>query len=169
MTKAVFAAGLFALLALQPQIVQPEAQTDRIQTQGMIWRAPIAKGLTFDDVDMALNSLASGLNLRDVGQLPLGEQVAAMQGTPWRSLQIYMFCNPLTAARMIEHDPAFSVWLPCRISLVEDGDGQLWLYTVNMDALMGQAVGMSPALMAEAQSVRDAIHTLVADASRGEF
>lgn len=168
MIKALLAAALIAFVTIPPIAARAEA-TNVIETQGMIWRAPVSEGLTFDDVDTALNSLASGLNLRDVGRLPLGEQVALMQDAPWRTSQIYMFCNPLTAAKMIEHDPAFSVWLPCRISLVEDGAGRLWLYTVNMDVLMDQAAGMSPDLQTEAQQVRDAIHDLIAGAAIGEI
>lgn len=147
----------------------PGLAVAEIETQGLTWRAPVAEGLSAEDVDAALQSLAAGLNLRDVGRLPLGEQVALMQDAPWRHLQIYMFCNPLTAARMIEFDPAFSVWLPCRVSLVEDGEGRLWLYTINMDALMSGTDGMSPDLDAEARRVRDAIHTLVAEGAQGTF
>jgi len=142
---------------------------DGVTSDGMIWRARVAEGLTFDDVDAAITSLAAGLNLRDVGQLPLGQQVTLMQDAPWRTLHIYMFCNPLTAASMIEHELAFSVWLPCRISLVEDAQGGLWLYTVNMDVLMDQARGMPPSLVAEAQNVRNAIYELVAGAAVGDF
>lgn len=160
-------AGLAAVLAAT---VLPQAAGGAgIEASGLIWRAAVEPGLSFEDVDAALESVAARLNLRSVGRLPLGEQVAAMRGEPWRQLQIYMFCNPLTAAAMIEYDPGFSVWLPCRISLLEDGEGALWLYSINMDALMDGAVDMPPALAAEAAMVRAAIRTLLEEASSGAF
>lgn len=168
--RAGLAVGLAGGLALLAVTAQAQQSGDAgIEAAGLIWRAPVEAGLTFEDVDAALNSVAARLNLRNVGQLPLGEQVAAMRGEPWRQLQIYMFCNPLTAAAMIEFDPSFSVWLPCRISLVEDGEGALWLYTINMDALMVGATDMPAALAEEAASVREAIRTLLEEASTGAF
>lgn len=160
---------LLRLLAVVIGLVLASPATAQVEAEGLIWRAPVAEGLTGEDVDASLRSLAAGFNLRNVGELPLGEQVALMQGAPWRDLRIYMFCNPLTAARMIEHDPAFAVWLPCRVSLVEDGAGRLWLYSVNMDALLSGTTPMPAELAAEVAGVRDAIHALIAGAAQGEF
>ena len=113
--------------------------------------------------------LAADRNLRDVGQLPLGEQVAAMQGKDWRSLQVYLFCNPLTAARMVEYSPAFAAYLPCRISLVEDGDGQLWLITMNMDLMLYGGRPLPDELREEAEGVRAAMLAVMDGAAEGAF
>ena len=80
-----------------------------------------------------------------------------MQGKDWRSLQVYLFCNPLTAARMVEYSPAFAAYLPCRISLVEDGDGQLWLITMNMDLMLYGGRPLPDELREEAEGVRAAM------------
>ncbi|WP_428545801.1 DUF302 domain-containing protein [Profundibacter sp.] len=96
-----------------------------------VWKAKVAEGLTFEDVDQSIKQVAIDRNIKGVGELPLGDQVAAMTGKPWRKLNIYLYCNPLTAAKMVEYDPAYAAYLPCRVSLVEDNTGQLWLYTLD--------------------------------------
>jgi len=63
-----------------------------------VWKAKVAEGLTFEEVDQSIKQTAIDRNIRGVGSLPLGDQVAAMTGKPWRKLNIYLYCNPLTAA-----------------------------------------------------------------------
>ncbi len=101
-----------------------------------VWKAKVAEGVTFEEVDQSIKQIAIERNIRGVGELPLGDQVAAMTGKPWRKLNIYLYCNPLTAAKMIEHDIAYAAYLPCRVSLVEDEKGQLWIFTLDMDAMI---------------------------------
>ncbi len=137
--------------------------------EATVWKRQVASGLSFAEVDQSIRSLAADRNLRDVGQLPLGEQVAAMQGKDWRSLQVYLFCNPLTAARMVEYSPAFAAYLPCRISLVEDGDGQLWLITMNMDLMLYGGRPLPDELREEAEGVRAAMLAVMDGAAEGAF
>ena len=137
--------------------------------EATVWKSRVAEGLSFEDVDESLQSLAADLNIRDVGALPLGEQVAAMQGTPWRQLKIYLYCNPLTAARMIEYSDAYAAWLPCRVSLLEDATGALWLYTLNMDLMIHGGHPLPDALRAEAEDVRRIMLALLERGAAGEF
>lgn len=51
-------------------------------------------------------------------------------------LKIYMYCNPLTAAKMVDYSDAYSAYLPCRLSLVRDKQGKLWIYSLNMDMMI---------------------------------
>ena len=41
---------------------------------------------------------------------------------------------------MIGHSEAFSAYLPCRISLLEDREGKLWLYSLDMDMDMDMMI-----------------------------
>lgn len=134
-----------------------------------VWKAKVADGLTFEEVDESIKAVAIDRNIRDVGMLPLGDQVSAMNGEPWRKLNIYLYCNPLTAAKMIEHDLAYAAYLPCRISLVEDENGDLWLYTLDMDMMIHGGKELPPELLAEALEVKDIMQDILARASEGDF
>ncbi len=137
--------------------------------EAMVWKRRVADGLSFEDVDLSIQSLAADLNMKDVGALPLGDQVAAMKGQPWRQLKVYLFCNPLTAAKMVEYSPAYAAWLPCRVSLVEDASGGLWLYALNMDVMLHGGTPLPTDLADEAEGARDAIFTLLDKAASGDF
>lgn len=137
--------------------------------EATVWRAKVKDGLSFDDVDQAIKSVATSMNIKDVGELPLGDQVSAMEGKPWRKLKIYLYCNPLTAAHMIDYSDAFSAYLPCRIALLQDSAGQLWIYTINMDLLISGGKPLPPALKEEALKVKKIMQTVLSDGAKGEF
>ncbi len=134
-----------------------------------VWKAKVAEGLTFEDVDQSIRQIAIDRNIKGVGDLPLGDQVAAMTGKPWRKLNIYLYCNPLTAAKMVEFDPAYAAYLPCRVSLVEDDTGQLWLYTLDMDMMIYGGKTLPPDLLKEALEVKDIMQDILTRASEGDF
>lgn len=137
--------------------------------EATVWRAQVKDGLTFDDVDQAIRSVATTMNIKDVGALPLGDQVTAMQGSPWRKLKIYLYCNPLTAAHMIDYSDAFAAYLPCRIALLQDKTGKLWIYTINMDLLIHGGKPLPPELKEEALKIKKIMQTVLSDGAKGEF
>lgn len=134
-----------------------------------VWKRKVADGLSYDDVDQSIQSIAQADNIKGVGALPLGDQVAAMQGKPWRKLKIYLYCNPLTAAKMVDFSEAYSAYLPCRIALVEDKQGKLWLYTLNMDMMIHGGKPLPPDLSKEAEQVKATMLDILNKAAAGEF
>jgi uncharacterized protein (DUF302 family) len=137
--------------------------------EATVWKVPVKEGLGWEDVEQTMRFVANEHNIKNVGELPLSEQVAAMTGKPQRFLKIYMFCNPLTAADMFDYSVAFSAYLPCRISLIEDPQGKLWLYTLNMDMMIHGGKALPEALKEEAMGVKDTILDIMNRGATGEF
>ena len=137
--------------------------------EATVWKVPVKEGLGWEDVEQTMRFVANEHNIKNVGELPLSEQVAAMTGKPQRFLKIYMFCNPLTAANMFDYSVAFSAYLPCRISLIEDPQGKLWLYTLNMDMMIHGGKVLPEALKEEAIGVKDTILDIMNRGATGEF
>jgi uncharacterized protein (DUF302 family) len=137
--------------------------------EATVWKVPVKEGLSWEDVEQTMRFVANEHNIKNVGELPLSEQVAAMTGKPQRFLKIYMFCNPLTAAHMFDYSVAFSAYLPCRISLIEDPQGKLWLYTLNMDMMIYGGKVLPKALKEEASAVKDTILDIMNRGATGEF
>ncbi len=137
--------------------------------QATVWKVPVAEGLKPEDVEDTMRSVANELNIKNVGELPLYKQVEAMTGKSFRFMKIYMFCNPLTAAKMVDYDDAFSAYLPCRIALIEDKQGRLWLYTLNMDLMIHGGRPLPPELAKEARRVKSVITEIMRRAAAGEF
>ena len=137
--------------------------------EATVWKVPVQEGLGWEDVEQTMRFVANEHNIKNVGELPLSEQVATMTGKPQRFLKIYMFCNPLTAANMFDYSVAFSAYLPCRISLIEDPEGKLWLYTLNMDMMIHGGKVLPEALKEEATGVKDTILDIMNRGATGEF
>ncbi|NIR32456.1 MAG: DUF302 domain-containing protein [Gammaproteobacteria bacterium] len=129
----------------------------------------VDEGLTVGDVERVMRFVANQHNIANVGELPLSRQVEKMTGEPFRFVKIYMLCDPLTAKRMLQHDDAYAAYLPCRITLVEDVEGRLWLYTLNMDFMIHGGAPLPEDLRKEAEEVRRTIYDIMDRAARGAF
>jgi uncharacterized protein (DUF302 family) len=107
------------------------------------------------------------LNIKLVAELPLSKQIKAM-GKEARRMEIYQFCDPLTAKKMVEYDINFAAYLPCRIALVEDAKGQNWLVMMNLDMLI-QNPDFDPKLKKEAMKVRNTLQSIMEAGAAGEL
>ncbi len=137
--------------------------------EATVWKVPVEDDLTVEDVELTIRAVANELNIKNVGELPLSDQVEAMSGSKSRFFKIYMFCNALTAAQMLDYSDAFSAYLPCRVSLVEDKEGKLWLYSLNMDAMIYGGKPLPPALKEEAMGVKKIILEIMHRGAEGDF
>ena len=181
---AVIAAG-YAMVKLQPAIAefsQFEANAvdvfadmgERLVETGnmaeaSIWKVPVADDMTAEDVEETMKFVANEHNFKKVGEMPLYKEVEAMSGEPYRYVKIFMFCNALTAARMLDYNDAFSSYLPCRITLIEDQQGKLWLYTLNMDGMIYGGRPLPADLKQEAENVKEIILDIMNRGATGEF
>ncbi|MBL4711757.1 MAG: DUF302 domain-containing protein [Gammaproteobacteria bacterium] len=137
--------------------------------EATVWKIPVNEDLSVDDVEETMRFVANEHNIKNVGELPLSGQIEAMSGKKSRFIKIYMFCNALTAAQMLEYNDAYSAYLPCRISLVEDKQGKFWLYSLNMDAMIYGGTPLPPALKTEAEGVKTIILDIMNRSAEGDF
>jgi uncharacterized protein (DUF302 family) len=132
-----------------------------------IQRFEIAEGVTVDDAIDSMKLRANGLNFKLVADLPLSEQVKAM-GEDANYMRILAFCDALIAKKMVEYDIIFAGFLPCRIAVLEDGNGKGWIVTMNMDMML-HAVDLPENLQPLAKQVRDTIYSIVDAGVNGDL
>ncbi len=137
--------------------------------EAMVWKVAVSEDLTADDVEETMRFVANEHNIKNVGELPLSREIEAMSGEKSRYLKIFMFCNALTALQMLEYSDAYSAFLPCRISMVEDKQGKLWLYSLNMDAMIYGGKPLPPALKKEAEGIKEIILDIMNRGAEGDF
>ena len=137
--------------------------------EATVWKIPVAEGLTPQEVEETMRFVANEHNIKNVGELLLYKEVEAMSGTPFRFMTVYMFCNAMTAARMLEINDAFSAYLPCRITLIEDTSGKLWLYTLNMDIMIYGGKTLPDAIKEEAIQVKEIMLDIMNRGASGDF
>jgi uncharacterized protein (DUF302 family) len=135
----------------------------------MMWSVPVKEGLSPDDVIESMKSLASSRNFLFVGDSPFYKQIKAITGEDYRYVNFLSFCDARVGQQMLEYRDQYSGFMPCRIALVEDKQGKLWLHTLNLDLMIHGGTDLPPELKASAIRVRNTIKEIMEGAAAGEF
>lgn len=141
----------------------------RNAAEATTWKFKVEKGLSPEEVEETMKSVANELNMASVGELPLYMDIEAKTGKPYRFAKIYMFCDSLKASMMMDYSDAFSAFLPCRITLIEDKKGDYWLYAMNMDLMLYGGSPLPPELKAEVVIVKEQILEIMERGAAGDF
>ncbi|HHL19241.1 MAG TPA: DUF302 domain-containing protein [Thiothrix sp.] len=134
-----------------------------------VWVVPLAEGVSPKDAEEAMSAVANEYNIKGVGELPLSEQIKLMTGKEQRLLKIYQYCDPLVAAKMVDHSDAYAAYLPCRISMVEGKDGKVRLYALNMDMMIYGGKTLPDDLQKESLRVKKVIQDIMKRGAEGDF
>jgi hypothetical protein len=129
----------------------------------------VKDGLSPKDVADSLKSLATQQNLLFVGEAPFYKQVEAVTGKPYRYIAFYSFCDARVGAQMADYNNTYTAFMPCRIALVQDPNGTLWLQMMDLDLLIHGGKPLPPELKAGAIKVREALDAVIRGAAQGEF
>jgi len=134
-----------------------------------VWKRALDEGISPEDAAEAMSSVATEVNIKAVGILPLSKEVEGQTGEKQRLLTIYQYCNPQTAMKMVEYSDAFSAYLPCRIAMIQDKQGKYWLYALDMDLMIHGGKTLPDDLLKEANKVKDIMLRLMEAGATGEF
>ena len=164
--KILFAALALSLAWLPPaSAADPEVQMfDISQT---VIKMALGEGISGDDAVDAMLSTAAELNMKMVGHQNVGKELQA-RGIDSPRLEIFQFCNPEDAIKMVKFNTIYAAYMPCRISLVEDSDGKLWLEMLNLDMIIN-AYPLPPELQAIAITVNGTMLSILTAGATGAF
>lgn len=135
----------------------------------MMYSVPVEEGLEAEDVKESLKSLATSKNFLFVGESPFYKQVEAVTGEPYRYINFLSFCDARVGMMMADYRDAYTGFMPCRIAIVEDLEGALWLHTMNLDLMIHGGKALPPELKQEAIRVWETIRAIMEGAARGDF
>lgn len=158
---------VLALLMAVITLIQVQAATPTMNIEDTVVKMPLAEDVSMDDAVSSMKLRANIHNMKLVAELPLSKQIQAM-GQKARRMEIYQFCDPLTALRMVEANIHFAAYLPCRIALVEDEKGKGWLVMMNLDLMLNGAT-LTDALREKATKVRDVLMDIMQAGANGEL
>lgn len=169
--KKIAILALIAVLGLGANVHAEEMKIDRALAAQMInasiQKFKLAEDISVDDAVESMKLRANMLNFKEVADLPLSEQVKSM-GEEANYMRILAFCDALIANKMVSYNIIFAGFLPCRIAVVEDKDGQGWIITTNMD-MMVNSIDLPPDIQPLAQKVRDTIYSIVDAGVNGDL
>jgi len=135
----------------------------------MMWSVQVNDGLEADDVIESLKSLATSRSFLFVGESPFYKQIKAITGEDYRYVNFLSFCDASVGKLMLEYRDQYSGFMPCRIAIVEDKNGRLWLYSMNLDLMIHGGKELPDNLKSGALRVRDTIKEIMQGAANGEF
>ena len=130
--------------------------------------------LGFDDVVEAMELKANDVNFKKVGHNQFWKDVSAITGLPTLRLEILQFCDAIVGRRMLDFSPEFAIFIPCRISVMEDASGEIWLMTLDWDvSWLARAwqpgSQLDPDLIKDAIRIRDAMTEIMQAGARGDW
>jgi uncharacterized protein (DUF302 family) len=137
-------------------------------------KMPVAEDVSFDDAIESMKLRANEINFKFVGHSPLWKDVAAITGEDTPRVEIFNFCDAMVARKVLDYAPEFIVFIPCRIALIEDAEGKLWVMTLDWDVnWLNLAQNPNSVLETElreaAVTIRDGIRYIMEGAATGDF
>jgi hypothetical protein len=137
-------------------------------------KIPLEEGVTWDDAVESMMLLANEVNFKFAGSSPLSKEIEALSGEPSPRIEIFRFCDALVARKILDFMPEFIVFLPCKIAMIEDSDGKVWIMTLDwdvswLDYAQNPNSHMSRELRADAKLIRDNIRYIMEGAAAGDL
>ncbi|MDH5393388.1 MAG: DUF302 domain-containing protein [Gammaproteobacteria bacterium] len=163
-TVLVFIVCLNSSVTYAAKPVPPMAQFDVSQTVSKI---QLAEGVSADDAIVAIKSKAIELNMKFVAHQPLSKELKS-RGIDSGRLEIFQFCNPTDAHKMVKFNPIFAAYMPCRIALVEDDSGKTWLMMINLNMLINNT-SLPPELKKIATRINTTLTAIMEAGASGDF
>jgi len=168
MKNLIITTLLLAFALVQNVTAQDEEpQVEIYDISQTVLKMSLKKGVTPQDAVSIMLSKAAELNMKMVGHLPVSDDLRA-RGRNHNHLEIYQFCNPEDAIKMVEFNPIYAAYMPCRIALLKDKKGVYWLLTLNLDMLISK-VHLPDDLRTIAITINAQMIEIMTAAATGEF
>jgi len=132
-----------------------------------IARIQVQDSVSFDDAVESLKLRANQHNFKFVVANQLWKEIEALTGKPAKRMEIFNFCDGLTANKMLTADPMMIAFMPCRIAIIEDAKGNRWVISMMMDLKMIKS--MPADTRKDAEKVMAAMKDMMVAASKGDL
>ena len=137
-------------------------------------KIPVEEGVTWDDAVEAMKLRANEVNFKFVGSSPLWKQIEAETEEPSAKVEMFRFCDATLARKILDVVPEFIIFLPCKIALLEDAEGKLWVMTMDwdvswMDFAQNPNSHLSKEIREDAKRIRDNLNYIMEGAASGDF
>jgi len=139
----------------------------------MVAKKKALPGLTFDEVIESLKSKALDLNMREVGHNTPYKILRESFDPDSPRIEILSFCDLQTMRKILDYSLEFSAFVPCKVTVLEDANKDIWLTTLDWDVRWldtGPNPNRMPAELRErAIKVRENIEAIMQAAATGDF
>lgn len=129
--------------------------------------------LSFDEVIESLKSKALDLNMKAVGHNTPYIILRETYDPESPRVEILNFCDLVTMRKILDYSLEFSAMVPCRVTVLEDANKDIWITTLDWDVRWMDTSPnpnkISAELRERAIKVRENIETIMQAAATGDF
>jgi uncharacterized protein (DUF302 family) len=134
----------------------------------MVRKVKINDDISTEDAIETMNSLAEENNFLVVGDAKMSIKSSIKDPGGKRYIRILSFCAPSIAEKFIGYSEAFGAFMPCRILIVEDDEGNRWLYTMSMELMLYGGKPLPDDMLKMAETVRGLMYGMMDAAATGD-
>jgi uncharacterized protein (DUF302 family) len=127
------------------------------------------KDLTKEDVGDLINSLAADYNFRVVADSVMSNIHLFKGDIDHKYHRMVSLCDPKIAVAFLDYSSAYSIFMPCRIIVTEEENGDIYIYTMAMDLFVNGGRELPPKLKAMAIKIKSDMYSIIDRASIGDF
>ena len=138
--------------------------------EGMIRRVKVDPEVSNEDIRDAIEAVAADGNMQLVGDVTMfdGSPIDA-SGAKTKYTRIFHICSRPIAQKFLNYSMAYGAFMPCRIMLQEDDNGDRWLYTMDMGLMIHGGKPLPKNMLDMALSVENTIYSAMDKAAKGDF
>jgi len=182
----VVIAGIIGAVTLGPKIAKLDSHAlpeymkmfDTVLTtgdpaKGMVKRVKmvIPEGVTkeeaFENAIEVMDEVGAefGLAMVDSKTMPRGGKLFKNGGL---LTHIRSYCSPAIADKFLTHSGEFIGFMPCRIGIVEDPNGDIYIYTMGLELMINGGHTLPPEMLELANEVKKGMYTMMEKGAAGE-
>lgn len=134
----------------------------------MVISRKVLDDVSNDDVQDTIEAIATEYNMRLTGTLKMFTNENA-KGTETKHARMFSLCSLSIAKKFLNSYPEYGAFMPCRIILIEKGNGDRHLYTMDLGLMVHGGHKLSPEMFELASLVQKAMTEIPTRAAEGEF
>ncbi len=136
--------------------------------QAMMKEYKVQENVSNKDVGESIYALAKEYNLRITGDVVMFTKEDAKPNEV-RYVRIFSMCSLHIAKVFLNYSRYFGGFMPCRIMLIEYGNGKRYLITMDLELAIHGGKPLSPKMLKLATHIQKAMIEVPARAAKGTF
>lgn len=176
----VVIAGIIGAVTVGPNVMKLDSQAlpeymkmfDKVLTtgdpaKGMVRKVKmvIPEGMTKEE------AIENALDIMDEVAEEYGLAMVDHKTMPRKSglyTHIRSYCSPTIADTFLNYSREFIAFMPCRIGIIEEANGDIYIYTMSMELLLSGGYTLSKEMMELGNEVRTGMYTMMEKAAAGD-
>ena len=138
--------------------------------KAMVRVVKVNKDVSVDDMVDTMKSVAEENGMMMVGDVTMFDGTPLTEGGPkTKYTRIFSFCSRTIAQKFLNYSKEYGAFMPCRIMLREDKDGNRYLVTMDLGLMIHGGYPLSPEMLKLAKQVEKTMYEIQDKAATGDF